>query len=132
MDKFTRVVVCTVMAVSVMAGAVFADSHGGNQPEFTKDKFELPISLDDVKEVWTARGYSIPKVKPYAHGWSRGEHTYEMSVLITLVVGRVEFIISGQRFVVEPGDELLYPAHAVMSARNIYDGTSEMVESLKW
>jgi len=33
---------------------------------------------------------------------------------------------------VEPGDEFLYPAFAVMSGRNVYDGTSEIMESLKW
>ena len=92
----------------------------------------MPISRDDVKQAWAVRGYSAPKVKPYASGWTRGEHTHRMNILFTLVVGRMEFIITGQRFVVEPGDEILYPAHAVISARNIYDGTSQMMESLKW
>jgi quercetin dioxygenase-like cupin family protein len=43
----------------------------------------------------------------------------------------MEFLIAGQRFVVEPGDELFYPAHVVHSARTLYDGTSQMLESSK-
>jgi len=37
-------------------------------------------------------------------------------------------IIADQRFVIEPGDELFYPAHVVHSARNLYDGTSQTME----
>lgn len=131
MSKYSGVVGCVVMVVGVMAGAAFADSDRRNQPTFIKAKFDAPVSYNDVKEDWTERGYSIPEVQPYAKGWSRGEHTHEMHVLLTVVVGRMEFIISGQHFVVEPGDELLYPAYAVMSGRNVYDGTSKMMESLK-
>jgi hypothetical protein len=43
----------------------------------------------------------------------------------------MELLMAGQRFVVEPGDDLLYPAHMVHSARNLYDGTSQMMEGSK-
>ncbi|PYO33719.1 MAG: hypothetical protein DMD86_10260 [Candidatus Rokuibacteriota bacterium] len=62
----------------------------------------------------------------------KGEHTHPVHIIVTMIVGRMEFIIAGQRFVVEPGDELLYPAHAVHSARNLHDGASHMMESSRW
>ena len=131
MHTCAQVVVCVVLAVSVMGGPVLADSHGSNQATFTKGKFAVPISRDDVTADWTARDYSKPEVKPYAQGWSKGEHTHPEHIIITVVAGRMEFIMAGQRFVVEPGDELFYPAHAVHSARNLYDGTSQMMSSFK-
>lgn len=131
MNTCAQVVVCVAIAVSMTGGLVLADSHGSNQPTFTKGKFAVPISRDDVTADWTARGYSKPEVKPYPQGWSKGEHTHPVHILITVVVGRTEFIIAGQRFVVEPGDELFYPVHAVHSARNLYDGTSQMMTSSK-
>ena len=76
-------------------------------------------------------GYSTPKVTAYPAGWSRGEHTHGVSLIMTLVTGRMEFIFAGHRVVVEPGDELLYPANTVHAARNIHDGTTEMMESHK-
>jgi len=79
----------------------------------------------------SSRGYCHPEVKPYAQGWSKGEHTPPVHIIITVVAGRMEFIMASQRFVVEPGDELFYPAHVVHSARNLYDGTSQMMESAK-
>ncbi len=131
MNQFSHIVVGAVVAVCVMVGPVLADSDRGNQPTFTKGKFAVPISHEDVKADWTARGYSNPKVESYAQGWSRGEHTHPVSLIMTVVAGRTEFIFAGQRFVVEPGDELLYPAHIAHSARNIYEGTTRMMESYK-
>ena len=131
MNKFPDVVVGVVMAASAMVGPVLADSDGENQPKFTKGKFAVPISYEDVKKDWTARGYSNPKVASYSEGWFRGDHTHPVSLIMTLVSGRMEFIFAGERFVIAPGDELLYSAHTVHSARNIFDGTTQMMESYK-
>ncbi len=65
-------------------------------------------------------------------GWSKGEHTHSVHILITIIVGRMEFVIADQRFVVEPGDELSCPAHAVHSAGNLHDGASHTMESSHW
>jgi quercetin dioxygenase-like cupin family protein len=54
-----------------------------------------------------------------------------VSLIMTLVTGRMEFIFAGHRVVVEPGDELLYPAHTVHAASNIHDGTTQMMESYR-
>jgi hypothetical protein len=132
MNTWAPVMVCVVLAVSVMGGALLADSQESNQPTFTRGKFTVPISLEDVAADWTARGYSQPAVRHYAQGWSRDEHTHAEHLIITVVTRRMEFIIAGQRFVVEPGDELFYPAHVVRSARNLYDGTSQTLSGHKW
>jgi len=44
---------------------------------------------------------------------------------------KMKCLIVKQRFVVEPGDAILSPAHAVHSARNLYAGTSLRLESHK-
>ena len=122
---------CVVLGVSVLGGPVSADAQESQAPTFIKSKFAVPVNRDAVTADWAARGYFYPGVRPYAQGWSGGEHTHPVNFLFTVIVGRMEFLMAGQRFVVEPGDELSYPAHIVQSAKNLYDGTSEMMESSK-
>jgi hypothetical protein len=43
----------------------------------------------------------------------------------------MEYNIEGQRFILEPGDELLYPANATQTARNLFDGVSKMLVATK-
>jgi mannose-6-phosphate isomerase-like protein (cupin superfamily) len=124
------VVIGAVMA-SLAIGPVATDSNGGEEPTFTKAKFALPISHENVKQDWAARGYSDPKIQSYPLGWSRGEHTHPMSLIMTLLTGRMEFTFGAQRFVLEPGDELSYPANTVHSAKNISDGVTQMMSSSK-
>ena len=131
MNKVPHAVVGAMMAVSAIVAPGFADSDADNRPTFTKGKFAVPINQEHIKEDWTARGYSTPKVRAYPAGWARGEHTHDVSLIMTLVTGRMEFMFAGHRVVVEPGDELLYPAHTVHAARNIHDGTTQMMESHK-
>ena len=131
MNKILHAVVGVGMAVSVIVGPGWADPDADHRPTFTKRKFAVPINQEHIKEDWAARGYSTPKVTPYPAGWSRGEHTHGVSLIMTLVTGRMEFIFAGERFVIAPGDELLYSAHTVHSARNIFDGTTQMMESYK-
>ena len=131
MKKMPHAVVVAVMAVSVIVGPGLADPDVDNRPTLTKGKFEVPINQEHIKDDWTARGYSTPKVTAYPAGWSRGEHTHGVSLIMTLVAGRMEFVFAGQRVVVEPGDELFYPAYTMHAARNIHDGMTQMMESHK-
>ena len=123
-----RVSVC--IAISVM-WIVVAAANDEKQATFTKGKFAVPISKEAVEADWTARGYSKPKIESYAQGWSRGEHTHPVDLIMTIVTGRMEFVFGGQRLVVEPGDEIFYASHTVHSARNLHDGTTQMMESYK-
>ena len=110
---------------------VVATAADEKQATFTKAKFAVPINNEVVEADWTARGYSKPKIESYVQGWSRGEHTHPVNLIMTIVTGRMEFVFGAQRFVVEPGDEIFYAAHTVHSARNLYDGTTQMMEGSK-
>ena len=116
--------------ISVMWRHVAA-AGAERQATFTKGKFAVPISPEAVEADWTALGYSKPKVESYAQGWSRGEHTHPVHLIMTIVAGRMEFVFGEERYVVEPGDEIFYAANTVHSARNLYDGTTQMMEGYK-
>jgi len=129
MDRRTFLV-SLFTTISVMWPHVAA--AGGERPAtFIKGKFAVPISPEAVEADWTARGYSKPKVESYSQGWSKGEHTHPVNLIMTIVGGRMEFTFDGERYVVEPGDEIFYAANTVHSARNLYDGTTQMMESYK-
>ncbi len=107
-------------------------------PHFVKSKFELPLAVDEIKKEWKALGYSQCEFDGKEKGWSserpgrhKGEHTHPWYVLFAGKSGKMEFIIQGQRFVLEPGDELYYPKNAVIAARNLYDGRSEWFDCWK-
>jgi mannose-6-phosphate isomerase-like protein (cupin superfamily) len=125
------VVVGVVMAACLTMEPAAGTDDQESPPTFTKSKFAVPISHEVVEADWTARGYSKPKIESYTQGWSRGDHTHPVNLIMTIVTGRMEFVFGAQRFVVEPGDEIFYAAHTVHSARNLYDGTTQMMESFK-
>jgi mannose-6-phosphate isomerase-like protein (cupin superfamily) len=120
------------MGFGLLAGGAHveaADSEGEKGPTLTKGKFTVPINQENVKQDWAARGYSALRIRYYPQGWSRGEHTHPESLIMTVLVGRMEFTFGGQRFVLEPGDELSYAANTVHSAKNLYDGPTQMMSS---
>ena len=116
---------------AIEARVEVAHSQGPKEPTFTKGKFAVPISQESVKQDWIARGYSNPKIQSYPRGWSRGDHTHPVSLIMTVIVGRMEFTFGGHPYVLNAGDELLYPANTAHSARNTHDGTTQMLESSK-
>jgi mannose-6-phosphate isomerase-like protein (cupin superfamily) len=128
--KSGRLVLITVIT---MIGAMWivVTANEDKPATFTRGKFALPISHEIVEADWTGRGYSDPKTRDYGQGWARGAHAHPVSLIMTIVTGRMEFVFGEQHFVVEPGDELFYPADTVHSARNLYDGTTQMMESYK-
>src|SRR5262245_34320631 len=130
MKRSIQILMSAFVAISVMR-LVVAAADEKKHATFTKGKFAVPISHEAVEADWTARGYSKPKTESYAQGWSRSEHTHPVDLIITIAAGRMEFVFGGQRFVVEPGDEIFYAAHTVHSARNLYEGTTQMIESSK-
>lgn len=125
-------VILATVGLSVTGGPAYADSDSEGQLEFVAGKFTLPINRGDVKADWIKRGYPAPTLESYLPGWHRGDHTHPWKLLITVVTGVMEFTVEGKRFVVEPGDELSYPAGAMMTGTNVYGGTSEILTSYKW
>ncbi len=117
-----------VSALLMMAAIV--EATAGEAPVLVKGKFQTPVSLEGVVEDWTARGYSDWTSSWKEKGWS-SERAYSKNCVRAVLAGRMEYIIDGQRFVLEPGDELFYPANATQTARNLSDGVSKMLVATK-
>ncbi len=116
-----------------------AGNQDGTEPYLVNGKFKLPLNTDEIEEQWKAFGYLQCEFDGKEKGWSserperhKGEHTHPWYVLFVGKSGKMEFIIQGQRFVLEPGDELYYPKNAVIAARNLYDGRSEWFDCWKY
>ena len=116
-----------------------AGSQDGTDPYIVKGKFELPLNTGEIKEQWEALGYRSCKISSKPKGWTsdrperhNGEHTHPEYVLHAGKLGEMEFIIQGQRFVLEPGDELYYPKSAIMAAKNLHDGRSVFLVCWKY
>lgn len=135
MWKSFKIRVATAIAVVMLIGtlvtpsAPVANGLGSAKPMLVEDRFDLPTDQGVVTQDWVSRGFTKPTVKAYPRGWSRNEHAFPYSLIITPIVGRMEFIIADQRVVIEPGDELYYPARAVMLAKNLHDGESRVLIS---
>ena len=128
-----------IFVIFFMQGlASIAGTEDASEPHFVKGKFELPLETDAIREQWEALGYSLCEFDGKEKGWSserperhKGEHTHPWYILFAGKSGKMEFIIQGQRFELEPGDELYYPKYAVIAARNLYDGRSEWFDCWK-
>ena len=117
-----------ISALWMMAAVV--EAPAGDVPVLAKGKFATPVNLESVAEDWKARGYSDWVSSWKEEGWS-SNRSYHKFCLRTVGAGRMEYIIEGQRFILEPGDELLYPANATQTARNLFDGVSKMLVATK-
>jgi hypothetical protein len=113
-----------VSALLMMAAMV--EANAGEAPVLIKGKFQTPVSRESVVADWKARGYSDWTSSWKEKGWS-SERAYFKNCVRAVLAGRMEYIIDGQRFVLEPGDELFYPANATQTARNLSDGVSKML-----
>ena len=109
-----------------------ADNQDGTEPYLVKGQFELPLNTNKVRERWIVLGYRKCAVEGKDRGWTserperhKGEHTHPWFALFAGKAGQMEFIIRGQRFELEPGDELYYPKDAVIAAKNLHAGRSE-------
>lgn len=129
MCKIAWIMTFLIMATGMVIAATHADIKDINTQIFTKHKFAAPVNTNDVRASWHTRGYGDFYERSYMKGWSRDAHTHDWDILLTLVEGQMEFVIEGKRYVVEPGDELFYPANAVISARNLYGGWSVMLST---
>ena len=125
-----RYLVCVPLLSILLMMAAIIQAPADDTPVLVKGKFETPVNLYKIAEDWKARGYSNWSSSPKEMGWS-STRSFDHNCLRAVLTGRVEFIIEGQRFVVEPGDELFYPANATQTATNLYDGVSEVLVGTK-
>lgn len=86
-------------------------------------KFTGPIDRDSVAHDWHRRGFSCDLfVDPPGREWNGFVH--DVDELVTVVEGRLELEVGGERFLAEPGDEVFIPRCVVHSVRNRSDGTT--------
>ncbi len=112
--------------IAVLMLATMGLASAGDAPLLIKGKFGTPVNKEAVIADWKARGYTDWANSLMATNQSDA-WVSPHNCLRTILEGRVEFIIDGQRFVLEPGDELFYPANAMPSARNLHEGNSKML-----
>ncbi len=127
-----------LLVLGTPSQTLVAGNQYGTEPYLVKGQFELPLTTDEIREQWPGPrgneilGYRGCQFIGKDKGWTsdrperrKGEHTHPQYALFAGKMGKMEFIIQGQRFVLEPGDELYYPKDAVIAAKNLHDGRSE-------
>lgn len=86
-------------------------------------KFATPVDRAAVARDWGARGFSCDLfVDPPGREWNGFVHSTDE--LVTVVEGRLEMEVGGERFLAEPGDEVFIPKGAIHSVRNRSGGTT--------
>lgn len=89
----------------------------------TRRKFRLPVDHGEVARDWVQRGFSCGVfTDPPGREW-RG-YVHDTNELVTVAEGRLEVLMHGERYVLEPGDELFIPRKAKHTVRNLHAGTT--------
>lgn len=80
----------------------------------------------DVQQIeadWHARGFSCKVwVDPPGQTWT--DFVHEVDEVVMVIDGDVEFEFGGKCYRPSPGEELIIPAHALHTVRNIGTTTS--------
>jgi quercetin dioxygenase-like cupin family protein len=88
------------------------------------------IDIEKISEDWQSRGFSCGVwVDPPRQIWEDFMHS--MDELVLVLEGDVEFEIDGKVHHPEPGEELLIPAKALHSVRNLGNTTSRWLYGYK-
>lgn len=82
-----------------------------------------PVDLEAVRRDWAQRGFTCDIwIDPPGQRWE--DFVHEVDELVMVLEGEMEFELDGVRHRLRPGDELLIPAGAVHSARNVGQTTA--------
>ena len=88
------------------------------------------VDLDNVAVDWRDRGFSCELwVDPPGQCWE--DFTHATDELVTVLEGQMEFEVEGQVHHPQVGEELLIPAQALHSARNIGKTTARWLYGYK-
>lgn len=101
-------------------------ASAGDLPLLTKSKYSLPIDLQEVYQSWSSRGFSTRSTSYRLEGWYSTEPVVHNCLRVVLE-GRVEYVIDGNSYIVEPGDEFFYPANMEQTSKNLHDGTTTVL-----
>ncbi len=81
------------------------------------------VDQNAVAKHWTERGFSCALwVDPPGQVWA--DFVHDVDEVVMVVGGEVEFEIEGRRHHPAPGEELLIPAGAAHTVRNLGQGES--------
>ncbi len=88
------------------------------------------VDRDAVAARWCERGFSCGLwVDPPEHVWA--DYVHDVDELVMVVEVELEFEIDGKRHHPEPGAELLIPARATHTVRNLGRGKSRWLYGYK-
>lgn len=88
-----------------------------------RHKFRLPVDHGEVVRDWIQRGFSCGAfTDPPGREWR--DYVHDTNELVTVVEGRLEVVLHGETYALEPGDELYIPRGATHTVRNIHAGTT--------
>jgi uncharacterized protein YdcH (DUF465 family)/quercetin dioxygenase-like cupin family protein len=86
-------------------------------------KFALPVDVAVVTRDWIKRGFSCRGfTDPPGQRWS--DFVHDTDELVTVVDGRLEVVMHGESWVLEPGDELYIPRGVMHTVHNVHDQTT--------
>ncbi len=98
-------------------------SDAANDNLLTRAKFAPPVDASEVECDWRARGFSCENfVDPPGREWN--DFIHDTDELVTVLEGRLRFLIDGETYELQPGDELLIPKGLLHSVHNIHRGTT--------
>jgi mannose-6-phosphate isomerase-like protein (cupin superfamily) len=85
----------------------------------TRQKFPARVNRAAVAAEWRSRGFTCDLfVDPPGRRWQNFTHACDE--LLTVAEGRLEVTVGAQRFLAEPGDEMLIPRGAQHSVHNVH------------
>jgi quercetin dioxygenase-like cupin family protein len=89
----------------------------------TRAKFARPVSAEAVRRDWKARGFGCETfVDPPGREWN--DFVHDTDELVTVLEGRLRFLMNGKTYELEAGDELFIPKGIRHSVHNIHRGTT--------
>jgi quercetin dioxygenase-like cupin family protein len=90
----------------------------------------LDLNCEKIEMVWAMRGFSCDLwVDTPGQSWE--DFTHETDEIVTVLEGNMEFEVEGKVYHPKVGEELIIPARAVHSARNIGKTTARWLYGYK-
>ena len=90
----------------------------------TVNKFAVLLNREEISQSWRQRGYSCDLfIDPPGREWNNFVHS--TNELVTVVEGKLQLTIDGEKFIAEPGDEVFIPKNVCHSVKNIHSATTK-------
>ncbi|MEX2616259.1 MAG: cupin domain-containing protein [Alphaproteobacteria bacterium] len=88
-----------------------------------RSRFSAPVDHATVAESWRERGYSCHAfTDPPGQEWN--DFIHSTNELLTVLEGRLELTLNGEKVEVAPGDEVFIPRDVPHSVKNVNGGTT--------